>query len=413
MPKQKRYPGIEAMSDGRRRIRLRAVDPRTGRMKEVDRVVTVSKEEAIRLQQQWRRDIHSADQKSVVVPRLVDYATSWIKSRTLAVKPSTAETYALVLDCYVLPHLGDFFLDKLTDRDVREWHAGLLDRMAKQTVNNALRMLKMVLGDGCAEFNLPRSPAERVRTFPVRHSPDDDPNLLSPEELGKVLAAFRSTEANDYPLALTLALTGLRFGEASALRWSDVREDEGLIRVVRGQWKGHVSTTKTGVARSVPLVPELADTLRDHRAALVAQQHPGLTEGWVFSDERGALLRKNYLRIPLARVMKRVGFTGRFTVHGFRRTFNNIARQVAGDIVTRSITGHVTPAMTEHYSHVGRAEKLAAAGSVVRLVFGGPLSPTLSPLRGARETEGGSGGSGGGSTNVVDLSVQPPSRNPA
>jgi hypothetical protein len=80
----------------------------------------------------------------------------------------------------------------------------------------------------------------------------------------------------------------------------------------------------------------------------------------VFSDERGALLRKNYLRIPLARVLKRVGFTGRFTVHGFRRTFNNIARQVAGDIVTRSITGDVTPAMTEHYSHVGRAEKLAA-----------------------------------------------------
>ena len=151
-----------------------------------------------------------------------------------------------------------------------------------------------------------------------------------------MLAAFRSTEPNDYPLALTLALTGLRFGEASALRWSDVREDEGLIRVVRGQWKGHVSTTKTGVARSVPLVPELAETLRDHRAVLVAQQHPSLTEGWVFSDERGALLRKNYLRIPLARVVKRVGITRRFTVHGFRRTFNNIARQVAGDIVTRS-----------------------------------------------------------------------------
>jgi hypothetical protein len=33
--------------------------------------------------------------------------------------------------------------------------------------------------------------------------------------------------------------------------------------------------------------------------------------------------------------------------------------------------------MTEHYSHVGREEKLAAAGSVVRLVFGRTLSPTL------------------------------------
>lgn len=359
------------MSDGRMRIRLRAVDPRTGRMKEVDRVVTVPMHEAIVLKQKWRRDIRTADQVSVAVPRLADYATSWIKSRTLAVKPSTAETYAGLLDCHVLPGLGDFYLDKLTDRDVREWHAGLAARLAKQSANNALRVLKMVLGDGCAEFNLPRSPAERVRSFPVRHSPDDDPNLLSPEELGKVLDAFRATEPLDYPLALTLALTGLRFGEASALRWSDVREDERLIRVVRGQWKGQVSTTKTGVVRSVPLVPELAATLREHRGRLVAGQHPGLAQGWVFSEEDGSLLRKNYLRLPLERVVKRVGIKRRFTVHGFRRTFNNIARQVAGEIVTRSITGHVTQAMTEHYSHVGREEKLAAAGGVVRLVFAG------------------------------------------
>ena len=210
-----------------------------------------------------------------------------------------------------------------------------------------------------------------------------------------MLAEFRSSEAHDYPLALTLGLTGLRFGEASALRWSDVREDDGLIRVGRSQWKGHVSTTKTGVLRTVPLVPELATVLRAHREQLVAGQHPGLAEAWVFSDERGALLRKNYLRIPLARVVKRVGITRRFTVHGFRRTFNNIARQVAGDIVTRSITGHVTPAMTEHYSHVGRAEKLAAAGSVVRLVFGGG--------------SGEGGGSSGGSVKREDLTDHRPS----
>jgi integrase len=371
------------MSDGRKRIRLRAVDPRTGRLKEVDRIISGSIEEAFVQQQQWRRDIRTADRQSRTVPRLADYATSWIKSKTVAVKPSTAESYAIVLDVRVLPHLGDFFMDKLTDTDVREWHAGLAGRMAKHSANNALRMLKMVLADACAEFNLARSPAERVRPFPVRQSPDDDPNLLSPTDLGQVLAEFRSTEPQDYPLALTLGLTGLRFGEASALRWGDVREDEGLIRVGRSQWKGHVSTTKTGVVRSVPLVPELATVLRALREEQVAAQHPGLREGWVFSDQGGALLRKNYLRIPLARVVKRVGITRRFTVHGFRRTFNNIARQVAGDIVTRSITGHVTPAMTEHYSHVGRAEKLAAAGSVVRLVFGG----------GSGEGGGSSGGS--------------------
>jgi hypothetical protein len=79
----------------------------------------------------------------------------------------------------------------------------------------------------------------------------------------------------------------------------------------------------------------------------------------------------------------------RFTVHGFRRTFNNIARQVAGEIVTRSSTGHVTQAMTEHDSHVGREETLAAAGSVVRLVFGRLLTPTLSSPSEEREIRSG------------------------
>ncbi len=84
--------------------------------------------------------------------------------------------------------------------------------------------------------------------------------------------------------------------------------------------------------------------------------------------------------LKLAKISKRV------TPHGLRRTFNNLARQVAGDIVTRSITGHVTEAMTEHYSHVGLGEKLRAANNIVRLVPG--LSKSPAPP---------TGGSGGGS----------------
>ena len=66
---------------------------------------------------------------------------------------------------------------------------------------------------------------------------------------------------------------------------------------------------------------------------------------------------------------------------------------MAGEIVTRAITGHVTQAMAEHYSHVGRDEKLAAAGGVVRLVLG---------PRGGERTEVPSRGSGGGSSPDSD-----------
>jgi hypothetical protein len=41
--------------------------------------------------------------------------------------------------------------------------------------------------------------------------------------------------------------------------------------------------------------------------------------------------------------------------------------------VVRAITGHVTAAMTEHYSHVGASEKRTAAERILRLVRGGQV----------------------------------------
>jgi len=102
-------------------------------------------------------------------------------------------------------------------------------------------------------------------------------------------------------------------------------------------------------------------------------QKVGLPVGeddWVFTNKEGKLLPSSWLRWPMQYVLRKVGIRKRVTPHGFRRTLNNLLRQVAGEIVTRSVTGHVTQAMTEHYSHVGREEKLAAAASIAKLVPG-------------------------------------------
>jgi len=64
-----------------------------------------------------------------------------------------------------------------------------------------------------------------------------------------------------------------------------------------------------------------------------------------------------------------------FTVHGLRRTFNDLTRRAGADgMVTRALTGHVTEAMTAHYSTVGLDEKREAVAGVVRLV---PLTKTV------------------------------------
>jgi hypothetical protein len=61
----------------------------------------------------------------------------------------------------------------------------------------------------------------------------------------------------------------------------------------------------------------------------------------------------------------------------------------AGSDRTSGITGHVTDEMTEHYSHVDRAEKLRAADQVVA-VTGLRAPANTAPTAPA------SGGSGGG-----------------
>jgi len=199
-----------------------------------------------------------------------------------------------------------------------------------------------------------------------------------------VMVQFRDTEPAHYPLALTLALTGIRYGEATALRWADIDEVGGAIRIERAQWHGIVGETKTGNVRTVPLTAELAEVLRDRcRTARGAA-------GWVFANGDGGLLGPCALRFPLQRALARAGITKRVTVHGLRRTFNNLSRQVAGNIVTRAITGHVTEEMTEHYSHVDRAEKLRAADQVVALT--GLRAPANDNTAATAPVSGGSGG---------------------
>jgi integrase len=66
---------------------------------------------------------------------------------------------------------------------------------------------------------------------------------------------------------------------------------------------------------------------------------------------------------------KKSKITERCTVHGLRRTFNDLSRRAGVDaIVTRSLTGHVTEKMREHYSTIGLDEKRAAVVNVHRLV---------------------------------------------
>ena len=98
------------------------------------------------------------------------------------------------------------------------------------------------------------------------------------------------------------------------------------------------------------------------------QGHPGLRKGWVFPRQDG----EHYRGCPLGKLLNRAceatGIAIRFTTHGFRRTYNDLARRHVDGLVVRSVVGHSSEAMTEHYSRVDVNEKRAASVAVLNAV---------------------------------------------
>jgi integrase len=229
-------------------------------------------------------------------------------------------------------------------------------------------VLRNLTRDAVHQLDLPRDPTARV-TFSDRQAREG--NTLSGEALGRFLEAMRKNYPRNHALAAMLAFTGLRFCHASAIKWEDIDEAHGVIRIQRKQRNGIVGSVsrRKRAPRELPVVPELLEILRDHRKRFAVKPAPGVGEGWVFLSDVGTLRTPGSLVKAWQACAKAAGVTTRFTVHGLRRTFNDLARRGGVDaVVTKAITGHVTEEMREHYSSVDLAEKRAAMVSVMRLV---------------------------------------------
>lgn len=363
-----RYAGIFKTKSGYR-VRVRAMDPRTGTMKEANREYEgVDLRQALLNQTQMRDKIRSG---SIAAERLRvgEYAKHWIESKAPTVDPGTAERYAAALDDHILPTLGLFFFDQLTALDVQRWvNAERRNGYRAETIKGWFRVLRTMTRDAMEPLDLPRDPTLRI-AFPEDEEKDD--NALTPELLGKFLGNMERLSPQHFALVAVLAFTGLRFCHASALRWEDVNVDGGVLHVVRKNIRGRVGpvSRKKRAPRDYPLHPKLAEILRDHRRRLLEHQAPGVESGWVFPSEAGGLRTPGGLWKAWRVCLKASHIGDRFTVHGLRRTFNDLTRRAGVDgVVIRSLTGHVTEKMRTHYSTVGLDEKLVAVSSVHRLV---------------------------------------------
>ena len=126
--------------------------------------------------------------------------------------------------------------------------------LSPATVNRYLSALSKAFTNAVREWHwLPDNPLARVSK---KTEPRGRVRYLSDDERAALLEACRKSECKPLYLIVLFALTtGMRRGELLSLRWQDIDLDRRVAVL---------QNTKNGDRRSVPIVPEVAELLREH-----------------------------------------------------------------------------------------------------------------------------------------------------
>ena len=381
-------PGVWRRREGGFLVRGRARDPRSNRRIEFRKVVTDTEDPDrayafLREQLQAVRE-RGTERHNRKLPSFRSYALSLMERKITRGKLKSGksrERWASVLANHLEPVFGDFSIDQIRKPDVEAW----LVRMGRKvqsreyspnTVNDWLSLLRVILNAAVADFELERNAVALIEDLDKSehhtYTPEQ-PNSLTAEELPTFLAVVRARYPQYFAMVALGFATGLRPSSMRPLRRSgdhaDVIWDAGILHVRRSQTRKTVmETTKTGVLQQIGLPSELMDILRWHVAELKNAPKEVRDSELLFPSDNGGFRAASCLDRPFADVVKKLKLKKHITSRAMRRTFNDLCRRAeVRDVVTRSISGHLTEEMQRHYSTVAPEEQRQSLAKVVSL----------------------------------------------
>lgn len=276
----------------------------------------------------------------------------------LSLRPSTKERYEQSMRLHVLPALGRRQLGSIRRIDVDGWMSHLARAHSPATVNAAHRVLRVVLQLAHNNALISTNPARGIKAMTL---PKEEMRFLNVDEVNRiadvVLERYRA-------LVLLLAWSGLRFGEAAALRAENLDLLRGRLqvteafstvggRMVLGECK--TSASRRSVALDRLLVKDLANHL----------QHFPPQRGLVFTArDGGPVNRHNFWNRVWRPALKAAEIAQPFPrIHDLRHTA--VAFAIATGSHPKEIQarlGHSTIVVTfDRYGHLfpGQDEALA------------------------------------------------------
>jgi integrase len=318
------------------------------------------REEAAIIEGRWAKTI--AEQ--VASPTFIEYASRHIEIQTGSngnlLRESTKELYRRLLAL----HLSTFHglkLAEISSAKIANWWAKCNATGKVTTASKAYKLLSAVLSRAVREGHLP-SNACNVRGA---HYASTGLEIVVPtaEEIqqiaGKINPRYRE-------LVLICAYAGLRFGEATELRFSDLERGDSqgsgywinVRRAVVLVDKQHIVGPPKSVAsiRKVPISAHATGIIEN----IINARGDSSEDALVFPSSTGSHLRHDVFTNEWKRALSRAGITSRITPHSLRHFAGSNLARLGGNLAElKAWLGDSSTSAVMRYIHeTGRTETL-------------------------------------------------------
>lgn len=161
--------------------------------------------------------------------KIAEYIRKWlyeVKSNEL--KPSSFDRKEQTIDYQIVPYIGDITLDKLSSDDIQQMINQLKNIYSYSTIKKAYEALNSCLKYAVKKRDLQFNPAECISLPKNIERPQNTIHYFSETQIKKIeIEAIRcyNTGKRVYRLGeivIFLLNTGMRIGEALALKWTDI-----------------------------------------------------------------------------------------------------------------------------------------------------------------------------------------------
>lgn len=267
---------------------------------------------------------------------------AWLERQQGHMKPSGFRTYESAWRNHVVPRWSGTTLNSVKFSDVQAWVSALAVKLSPSMVANVYSVLARILDDAVRDRLIPANPARGVK-LPKRTKGKNI--YLTADQLRHL-----ADESGRYrSLILLLGTVGLRWGEAAALRVSDVDFLRRRIMLhenaVTVGATTYVGSLKTGKNRNVALPGFVADALAK---SCEGKGREDLIWPSVSGDYLGPPAgNKSWLSGAVERCQAADPMFPRITAHALRHTAASLAISAGANVlVVQRMLGHASAAMT-------------------------------------------------------------------